>query len=933
MQHIRKFVSKRKSSIAKKPVVEEVSEDHESSSNDSKGPLSPLPSSSSDARSSGSEEPPLPSTATNLPEPFYPATLQALEANGVPEASLRPRVLPDAFKAPAIPRDQVSSTIDAQDKGTPDEWVPRDPRMVRLTGKHPFNAEAKLTDLYSQGFFTSTNLFFVRNHGAVPKVDAQMARDWKVEISGIDDFRKTFEVVTVPITLVCAGNRRKEQNVVQKSLGFSWGAAGISTALFTGVRLADVLDFIQPKRGAKHVVFEGGDSLPNGPYGTSQLTSWARDPRKGMMLAWGMNGLPLEPDHGFPIRLVVPGQIGGRSVKWLKKIELSAIESQHHLHFHDNKVLPMPVGPDQARAEKSWWYDPRYIIRDLNVNSAVACPDHDEILKGNVQDMYTLRGYAYGGGGRRITRVEISLDEGTTWELAEIQYPEDQFRDFAFDDAIYGKVDLTDNDQCFCWSFWSFQVTVGRLGESPAIVVRAMDESLALQPRDMYWNATGMMNNWWFRVCIHHLDDGSMRFEHPTMAGTQPGGWMQRLKDQGRDPTKPVFGVSALNETVQNEDAVEQEVVSMIKPGVTRKITKEELAEHTGTDNPWFVVKGEVYDATEYLAEHPGGPQSITLVAGEDATDDFMAIHSADARRKLAEFHIGTLVGSLVGEDQPTESSDKPGVFLHPKKWKPSPLVSVKEVSKDSKIFRFALEGDDQALGLPTGQHVYVRLKRKVAKSGKKVSEGELVQRAYTPLSRQHEKGFIDMLVKIYYPTPDFPTGGKMTLGFAELEEGDAVELKGPIGHFTWQGDGKALIHGTTTVVREVGMVCAGSGITPILQVLRGIFEDPSDTTTKAWVLDINRDFDDILCREELDSLATRYPSRLSLRYSLTGKNIPGDWSHSVGRVNVDMLTTHLPGPSKEGVVCLCGPPPMEQSVKDSLIAMGWHPTSQIIIF
>lgn len=87
-------------------------------------------------------------------------------------------------------------------------------------------------------------------------------------IFAIDDFRKMFEVVTVPITLVCAGNRRKEQNVVQKSLGFNWGAAGTSTALFTGVRLADVLDFIQPQRGAKHVVFEGGDSLPNGPYGT-----------------------------------------------------------------------------------------------------------------------------------------------------------------------------------------------------------------------------------------------------------------------------------------------------------------------------------------------------------------------------------------------------------------------------------------------------------------------------------------------------------------------------------------------------------------------------------------------------------------------------------------------------------------------------------------
>jgi len=111
---------------------------------------------------------------------------------------------------------------------------------------------------------------------------------------------------------VCAGNRRKEQNVVRKSLGFSWGAAGISTALFTGVYLADVLEYILPQRGAKHVIFEGSDDLPNGPYGTryvvscvffpevhlfslnSQLLSWARDRRKGMMLAWGMNGLPYE---------------------------------------------------------------------------------------------------------------------------------------------------------------------------------------------------------------------------------------------------------------------------------------------------------------------------------------------------------------------------------------------------------------------------------------------------------------------------------------------------------------------------------------------------------------------------------------------------------------------------------------------------------------
>lgn len=116
---------------------------------------------------------------------------------------------------------------------------------------------------------------------------------------------------------------------VAKSLGFSWGAAGLSTALFTGVFLADVLDYVQPSndgkigepgfRRAEHVIFEGAEDLPKGKYGTSQRLRWARMKEKGMMLAWAMNGevsqclcwerksaelttvdppQALEPDHG-----------------------------------------------------------------------------------------------------------------------------------------------------------------------------------------------------------------------------------------------------------------------------------------------------------------------------------------------------------------------------------------------------------------------------------------------------------------------------------------------------------------------------------------------------------------------------------------------------------------------------------------------------------
>lgn len=147
-----------------------------------------------------------------------------------------------------------------------------------------------------KGFLTPAHLHVVRNHGAVPHVTSRNAyEDWKIRVHGlvqeevefsIKDLAEKFRVRTFPITIACAGNRRKEQNVVRKSLGFDWGSAGVSTSLWTGVYLADILEYVRPLRpSAQHVIFEGADTtLPKGPYGTSQKLSWAMNRERGMLI-------------------------------------------------------------------------------------------------------------------------------------------------------------------------------------------------------------------------------------------------------------------------------------------------------------------------------------------------------------------------------------------------------------------------------------------------------------------------------------------------------------------------------------------------------------------------------------------------------------------------------------------------------------------------
>lgn len=260
-------------------------------------------------------------------------------------------------------RELEPSIVDPRDEATADNWIERNSSMVRLTGKHPFNSEPPLNRLMHHGFITPVPLHYVRNHGAVPKANWS---DWTIEVCGLvkrptkftmDQLVNEFRFREFPATLVCAGNRRKEQNMVKKSIGFNWGAAGVSTSVWRGVPLRDVLKrcgIMSRKKGALNVCFEGAEDLPGGggsKYGTSIKKELAMDPARDIILAYMQNGEQLVPDHGFPVRMIIPGFIGGRMVKWLKRIIVTTKESENYYHFKDNRVLPSHVDAELANAE------------------------------------------------------------------------------------------------------------------------------------------------------------------------------------------------------------------------------------------------------------------------------------------------------------------------------------------------------------------------------------------------------------------------------------------------------------------------------------------------------------------------------------------------------------------------------------------------------
>lgn len=307
-----------------------------------------------------------------------------------------------------------------------------------------------------------------------------------------------------------------------------------------------------------------------------------------------------------------------------------------HVEWELSGSLRTMVTPEMAK-DPSWWQDERYAIHDLSVNSAIAYPAHEETLGlRGAAESYTIKGYAYSGGMRRVTRVEVSFDKGCSWHLSDISYPEDRYRETERDELYGGRLDMQYRDACYCWCFWSLKTRVGTIAAAEDIVVRAMDDSMSIQPRDTYWSVLGMMHNAWFRIAIRKEAKDVLRFEHPTQPALVPGGWMERVKKEGGNLLDSNWG-EKVHGQVQKDVAKAAPVdeVKLVNDAVTRVVEFEELKGHENAENPWFIVNGEVFDGTGFLEDHPGGATSIITAAGLDATEEFMAIRMFNTLRSI----------------------------------------------------------------------------------------------------------------------------------------------------------------------------------------------------------------------------------------------------------------------------------------------------------
>lgn len=224
-------------------------------------------------------------------------------------------------------------------------------------------------------------------------------------------------------------------------------------------------------------------------------------------------------------------------------------------------------------------------------------------------------------------------------------------------------------------------------------------------------------------------------------------------------------------------------------------------------------------------------------------------------------------------------------VALDPDKWLEFKLQDTARVSHNTQLFRFSFDPATK-LGLDVASCIITRAPIGEETEGRR----KFVIRPYTPISDPESNGYFDLLIKVY---PE----GKMSQHFASLKPGDVIEVKGPIEKLRY----------TPNMKKKIGMVAGGTGITPMLQVIKAILKNPDDYTQISLVY-ANVSPDDILLKAELDRLASSYPN---FKIFYTVDKPSQNWRGGSGFITKDMIVKGLPGPGDDALILVCGPPGM----------------------
>jgi DMSO/TMAO reductase YedYZ molybdopterin-dependent catalytic subunit len=287
------------------------------------------------------------------------------------------------------------------------------PGKLIVREQEPVNLEMPFSAL--DGLITPNESFYVRCHFPIPEISAA---DWRLKIEGeveapfelkYDELRE-MESRTIAATLECAGNNRIY--LEPKAKGVQWGLGAVGNASWTGVPLAALLERAQPRAGALEVILDGADEgeVDKTPTPAGKISFCRSLPlekaRGDVLLAYEMNGEPLSASHGFPVRAVVPGWYAMASVKWLRRIILTKkpfngyYQSLDYTYWDRSRPLPT-LAP----------------ITELQTKAEIARPESGETIAAN--SPYLVHGAAWTGTGE-ITRVEISVDSGRTWNEAKL---------------------------------------------------------------------------------------------------------------------------------------------------------------------------------------------------------------------------------------------------------------------------------------------------------------------------------------------------------------------------------------------------------------------------------------------------------------------------------------------------------------------------------